>query len=108
MFQAVAPGGDAYILSHILHDWADADAIRILRNCRQAMAPTGRILAVELVVAPANQPDFGKCLDLHILVLLGACERTETDFRDLYAAAGFRLARIIPTGGRSIIEGVPA
>jgi hypothetical protein len=40
MFQALPAGGDAYLLKMIMHDWNDAEAIQILRNCRQAIATT--------------------------------------------------------------------
>jgi hypothetical protein len=107
MFRAVPPDGDAYILKSILHGWSDAEALQILRNCRQAIAEQGKLLVLELLLAPSNQPDFAKWLDLNMLVLLSGRERSEAEFRELYAAAGFRLTRIIPLGARAIIEGVP-
>ena len=108
MFASVPAGGDAYLLKSILHDWGDADATRILRNCRQAIAGHGRLLVIEYVVGPPNQPDLATWMDLNMLVLLTGHERTEAEYRDLYAAAGFRRTRIIPAGGRAIIEGAPA
>lgn len=107
MFQSVPVDGDAYVLKAIIHDWGDDEAIHILRNCRQGIRDAGRALIIELVIKPSNQPDFAKWLDLNMLVILQGRERTEEEFRDLYAAAGFRLSRIIPAGGLSIIEGVP-
>ena len=107
MFHAVPAGGDAYILRHILHDWSDAEALQILRNCRRAIADQGKLVVVEFVVKPSNEPDFAKWLDLNMLVLLTGRERTNEEFRDLYAAAGFRLTRIMATGGTSIVEGIP-
>ncbi|MFL5800500.1 MAG: methyltransferase [Roseiflexaceae bacterium] len=107
MFRFIPTGGDAYILRSILHDWSDAEALQILRNCRQAIADHGKLLVVELLLTPPNAPDFAKWLDLNMLVLLTGRERSEAEFRELYAAAGFRLTRIIPLGGRAIIEGVP-
>ena len=107
MFQAVPAGGDAYILRLIIHDWSDPEAIQILRNCRQAVAPHGKLLIVDFVLKPSNQPDFGKWLDLNMLVLLPGRERTEAEFRELLAVAGFELSRIIPAGVASIVEGVP-
>ena len=95
------------ILRHIIHDWSDAEAIQILRNCRRAISDQGKLLVVEFVIKPSNQPDFAKWLDLTMLVLLSGRERTKEEFRDLYAAAGFRLTQIIPTGDTSIVEGVP-
>jgi hypothetical protein len=42
------PGdGDAYILSRVIHDWDDDAALTILRNCRRAIRPDGRLLLVE-------------------------------------------------------------
>lgn len=108
MFQSVAPGGDAYILKRILHDWSDTESTRILRSCRRAMAPNGKLLVIEFVVKPPNQPDVAKLMDLNMLVLLTGLERTEEEFRELYAGAGFRLTRVVPAGRLSIIEGVPA
>ena len=107
IFQSVPHGADAYILKAIVHDWSDAQALQILRNCRQAIREAGKILLIEWVIKPSNEPDFAKWLDLTMLVVLPGRERTEEEFRDLYAAAGFRLTRIIPTGGVSIIEGIP-
>lgn len=107
MFRSVPANGDAYVLKRVVHDWSDAEAISILRNCRSAIAPTGRLLLIETVVKPPNQPDPAKCMDVNMLVLLTGRERTEDEFRELYASAGFRLTRIVPAGRISIIEGVP-
>ncbi len=108
-FEALPSGGDAYILAQILHDWDDERSRTILQNCRSAMAPAGRILIVELVIPPGNEPSLGKLLDLHMLILLTGRERTEAEYRDLLASAGFRLTRVIPTSsGASVVEAVGA
>jgi hypothetical protein len=108
-FQAVPAGADAYMLKHIIHDWDDERALRILRNIRKAIQPTGRLLVVEVVIAPGNEPSYGKLLDLEMLVIPGGRERTSDEYRDLFAGAGFRLAEIHETTApTSIIEGVPA
>jgi hypothetical protein len=108
-FQSVPPGGDAYLLRHIIHDWDDDQSLTILKNVRQVVPAAGKLLLVEGVVPPGNGPSFTKMLDLNMLVIPGGKERTEAEYRDLYAAAGFRLARIVPTRGEvSVIEGVPA
>jgi hypothetical protein len=105
-FAAVPAGGDAYVLRHIVHDWQDAEAATILRRCREAMAPGGRVLVVEMVVPPANEPGFGKWLDL-MMLLVGGRERTRDEYERLFAAAGLRLARVVPTScDVSVLEGV--
>jgi hypothetical protein len=81
--------------------------VAILRSCRQAIANDGRILVIEQVLPPGNEPSFGKLLDLDMLVCAYGRERTEAEFRAIFAAAGFELTRVIPTQSfLSIIEGV--
>ncbi len=107
-FKQVPPGADAYMMRHIIHDWNDEQSHQILVNTRKAMKPNGRLLLIESVILPGNEPDFGKLLDLNMLVIPGGKERTEPQYRALYEAAGFRLQRIVPTAaGVSVIEGVP-
>lgn len=108
-FEAVPGGADAYLLKSVIHDWDDAEAIGILRNCRAAMDDSGKLLVVEPVIRPGGEPDPAKFSDLNMLVMLGGRERTAEDFGRLYSEAGFRLTGIVPTGAPpfSIIEGVP-
>ncbi|MGH9309445.1 MAG: methyltransferase [Vicinamibacterales bacterium] len=104
-FKAVPEGGDAYIMKHIIHDWDDDRAALILSNIRRAMKPGGRVILLDSVLLPANQPDFGKILDLEMLLLPGGRERTEEEFRALFARAGFALTRVVPTRSPlSVIE----
>jgi SAM-dependent methyltransferase len=104
-FHAVSDGGDLYLLAQILHDWDDDQGRVILENCRRAMRPGGKVLIVELVIPPGNEPFFGKWLDLHMLVLVTGRERTLAEYRDLLASAGFGLTNVIATAsGASIVE----
>ncbi|HEX2884982.1 methyltransferase [Vineibacter terrae] len=113
-FFADIPGGaDAYMLKHVIHDWDDARATTILRNCHRAMAKAGTLLLVEGVYPPhVDQSDAAFAAasnDVNMLVCTGGRQRSEAEFRDLYREAGFRLTRIIPTPARvSVIEGVKA
>jgi hypothetical protein len=106
-FEAVPPGGDAYLLSGILHDWDDERAHLILTNCHRAMAPGGRVLVLDLVVPPARVPPAVAFLDLNMHVLARGRERTAAEFGVLFAGAGFELTRVVPFGPtRAAVEGV--
>jgi hypothetical protein len=105
---SVAPGADAYMMKHIIHDWDDEHSKTILMNCRKAIASNGKLLVIDQVVGPRNAPDFAKLMDLEMLVNPGGLERTEEEWKTLLAAAGFRLTRIIRMPvPQCIIEGVP-
>jgi hypothetical protein len=108
-FDRVPAGGDVYLMKKVIHDWDDARARAILANCRAVMAGNSRLLLLEPVILPGNDPAFGKLLDLQMLVQTpGGRERTESEHRTLLAAAGLRLTRILPTECTlSIIEAAP-
>lgn len=107
-FERVPAGADAYMLSHIIHDWTEAQCLTILTNCRRAMKPESRLLLIEMVLPPGNTPHPGKMLDLMMLVGPGGQERTEQEYTKLLAKAGFRLTRIVPTESAvSVVEAVP-
>ena len=105
----VPKGGDAYILKHIIHDWDDERAVKILRNCREAMAASGKVLVAEVVISSGKMPSVGTLMDIQMLVGgAGGMERTESEFSDLLSRAGLHLTRIVPTNTwLSIVEGVP-
>ena len=99
---------DVYLLKHVVHDWNDADAERILATLRRWMPPKARLLLIEMVIAPGNTPHFGKICDLDMLVSVGGRERSEAEFRVLLEGAGFCLSRILPTPSIvSILEAIP-
>jgi O-methyltransferase domain/Dimerisation domain len=105
-FESVPAGADAYLMRHIIHDWDDEKATKILQNVHRAMGKDGRLLVVEGVIPPGNDPSFGKLLDLTMLVIPGGKERTEEEYRRLFGAGGFHLTRIVPTSAEvSVIEG---
>jgi Spermidine synthase len=106
-FQAVPSGGDLYVLKFILVDWKDADALRILQNCRRAITPDGKLVVIEMTIPDANTPSPGQLFDLNMLVMTGGQERTQSEYGALLAQAGFRLSRVIGTGSPfHIIEAV--
>jgi hypothetical protein len=108
-FDTVPAGGNAYLLSHIIHDWTEEQCLTILGNCRRAMKPDGRVLIIEMVLPPGDGPHPGKMLDLMMLVGPGGQERTEPEYRALLDKAGFQLTRVVPTASAaSVVEAVPA
>jgi hypothetical protein len=108
-FERVPVGAEAYMLGHIIHDWDDAQAGLILDNLRRAMPAWAKLLLVEYVLPEGDGAWFGKFLDIHMMVAIGGLERTEAEYRRLFAAHGFRLTRVVPTAGDvSVIEGEPA
>jgi O-methyltransferase domain len=109
MFSSMPAGADAYIMKHIIHDWRDDLCLKILRACRKNVAAGGKLLVVDNMIHPGNDFSPGKFLDLQMLIFPGGRERTEKEFRELFAAAGWQLNRVIPTAALdSVIEGVPA
>jgi hypothetical protein len=109
MFSSVPTGADVYIMKHIIHDWPDDMCVKILKACRKSVNSDGKLLVVDNVIQPGNDFSPGKFLDLEMLIFPGGCERSEKQFRDLFAAADWQLSRIIRTAASdSIVEGVPA
>lgn len=106
-FQSVPAGADAYLMRHIIHDWNDEKSLQILKNCHAALPVNGKLLVMESVIDPGNDPFAGKFVDLVMLLVTGGKERTAEEFQTLYNQAGFELTRILPTESElSIIEGV--
>jgi hypothetical protein len=109
-FADVPAGADAYLLSAVLHDWGNEQCLQILRNCRLRVPDEGRLLVVDIVLSDEkNVPDtYRNFLDLATLMGPGGMERTESEFRELLAAGGFRLSRVIPMNAPQwVIEALP-
>jgi hypothetical protein len=97
-FEQVPPDGDVYILSNILHDWNDADCVRILRSCRTAMRAGARLLVAEAIVPEESVPSMARTIDLQMMVVTGGVQRTLAEFQQLFDATGFGTARVLSTG----------
>ena len=107
-FESIPAGGDAYLMRHIIHDWTDEQCHTILSHCRKVMKQGSKLLVVEMVILPGNNRHFGKLLDLNMMIVPGGKERTEEEYRSLFAKAGFRLTRVVPTRMElCVVEGVP-
>lgn len=107
-FASVPQGADLYFLCGVAHDWEDERAVTILRNCREAISTTGRLLLLETVVPGDDSKHFGKILDLNMLAMSSGRERTRAEFCTILGAAGFKMSRIITTmAPQSLIEAIP-
>jgi SAM-dependent methyltransferase len=98
------PEGDVYVLGTVLHDWDDESATRILRTIRRSAPEGSRLLILDAVLPPGNEPNGTKWLDVLMLALLGGKERSEEQWRELLAAGGFEPVRF----HEALIEAVPA
>lgn len=104
--EQVPPGADLYIMQQIIHDWSDDVSIKILQNCRNAMAPNGRILVVDSVIKSGNSFDMSKLIDLQIMATChGGKERTKDQFINIFRESGLELIKIHETAAVfSILE----
>ena len=108
-FKTVPSGGDAYILSHIIHDWDEDQCLTILSHIRKAIKSNGRLLIVEMVLPEGDTVHPGKMLDMVMLLVSGGRERTEAEYGSLLSKGGFKLTRIVPTSSAvSVVEAVLA
>jgi hypothetical protein len=104
--ECVPEDADAYMLRWIIHDWADPEAIVILGNVRKAMKPGSVVAVIEWVIPETPEPNFGKWMDLHMLAMLGGRERTAAEYGELFAKAGLKLERVLPSASSlSIVIG---
>jgi hypothetical protein len=108
-FEGVPAGADAYLLSHIVHDWGEDEVRTILGHCRDGLAEGGRVLIVEMVLPEGDEPHPGKVLDLAMLALVGGRERTAAEYAALLSGVGLRVTRVVPTASAvSVVEAVRA
>jgi O-methyltransferase domain/Dimerisation domain len=108
-FFTYVPEADIYLLKHILHDWNDEQALQILKRCRQAMRPGGRVIVIEALLGEIGEPGWLPLWDLNMMVMLTGRERTPTEFRGLLEDAGLRLSKSTPIRSpMAVIEAVAA
>jgi hypothetical protein len=108
-FRDPLPEADVYVLMEVLHDWADAEATKILSAVRRAACKQARVLIVEALVSDAPGPDISKMLDVIMLAVTGGRERTRAEYDRLLSSSGFRLERMIQSASQySLLEAVVA
>jgi len=106
-FNKIPPGGDCYIMKHILHDWDDKKAKIILKNCNNAMNPKDSLLLCEIIINDIEYNWYSLYLDMLLLSIFGGKERTKKEFGKLLKESGFKIIRIIKTKSFiSIIEAI--
>jgi hypothetical protein len=107
-FDKLPGGADCYVLKHILHDFKEPECIAILKNVREAVAPDAKVLVIEYALNGNNERHLGNIIDLWLLLLLGAKERTLPEYTQMLATAGLKVTRAVPTASPlSIIEAIP-
>lgn len=98
-FDPLPGDADVYVLARVLHDWSDEDAARILSRCAQAADADGRVLVVDRCgTAEDDMLEFTE-MDLKMMVLFGARERTEAGFAALADRAGLQRRSTKPLDG---------
>jgi hypothetical protein len=104
-FVEVPAGADIYLLSRVLPEWDDDDAVTILRNCRRAMPEHATLLLVEAVL-PERAVDLPSAvrMDLQLLALLGGRERTAAEYTALLDAADLRLTDLVPADAATALH----
>jgi SAM-dependent methyltransferase len=116
-FDMVPGGRDAYILSNFVNSLSDDAAHVILRNCRRAISPDGKLLLLEWVLGDddSERESFRYwdtvTMDLVMLAAFGSCGgrlRKRSEFESLLQAAGFSVTALIPTRASiCVIEAEP-
>lgn len=108
-FESVPVGGDCYLMKNIIHDWAEEEALRLLQNIRAVIPPYGKLILVEMVIDDSPTPHPGKLLDIEMMAFVGGRERTEDEYRNLLARAGFNLENVLRTKSpMCLLESSPA
>jgi hypothetical protein len=109
MFEAV-PKADAYSLKMILHDWNDAECIKVLSRIRKAAGGPARVFIVEHIVPEPEVPHFSKLFDVHMMCWGTGQERTEAQYKSLLEEAGWEPSGAYYAANRQmgVITGVVA
>lgn len=99
-FNPISAKGEVWAVCQVLHDWPDADCRTILKNCREAMRDTDRLLVMEILTVPCKPDPRASIIDMMMLLYFGeARQRTVEEYNELFGATGLELTRVLPTAG---------
>ena len=99
------PPCDAYVLMEVIHDWADEQALQILANVREAAPAGSALLLVEQLMPPTPGPHWVKMLDVHMMALFAARQRSQSEYDRLTGRCGFKPVGVTDTAaGISVLE----
>ncbi|MCD7446510.1 hypothetical protein HAX54_009191 [Datura stramonium] len=114
MFDKI-PHANAILLKCVLHDWRDDDCVKILKKCKESIPSRekgGKVIIIDTVLEDPKQSNelvrAQHNMDMLMMVLYAAKERTKKEWEKLFTEAGFTECKIIPALGlRSLIEIYP-
>lgn len=98
-FKSEMPKADLYLMTHIIHDWADRESVAILKNLRVAAPKGARLVLYELGMPEGPEPHPAKMLDIVMLTVTGGRERTAAQYAALFRNAGWSEDGVIATVG---------
>ncbi|GAA1015327.1 methyltransferase [Acrocarpospora pleiomorpha] len=105
-FDPLPVGAGGYILSRVIHDWDDDDALRILRNCAHAARPNGKVIVIE-DTGTEHAESVSTEMDLRMLAYVLGRERSLDKLTDLARVAGLARGAVTSARSRSIVEFLP-
>jgi len=109
-FERIPSGGDLYILSRVLLNWSDEQALAILNNCRRAMGTTSKLLVIDVLIPSPEHPSYQTLVfnDLNLLMTMGGTNRTQNEWHSLIKQAGFNISCIVPAPIPSLLSLIEA
>ncbi len=102
-FEDALPSADLYLLTQVLHNWGDEQALKILKAIHRAAPKNAKVLLIEWLVPDDGRPSWVLFADMIMLTEFTGQERTQGEFRDMLASAGFELTRVMDCGSRTFI-----
>jgi SAM-dependent methyltransferase len=92
ILKSIPVNADIYVLKGVLQQHGDAEARKILENCRKAMKPGARLIVYERLMPETAMDDPAAImLDLHMLAITGGRARTKFEMEAMIAEAGLEL-----------------